>query len=1046
MDKVATFAPFLFAALMATTMATVGSSRSSFQAQKKAGPQHTMSFSISPTSASIHSMMLLLLPGTVYLLTFWGRIFSRYASFDELYDLVLVWTTPYLFHCVILALGSDRTPYALPGMLFPKTGTATLRGTIAPMVASLAASMAAQQRYVIPMCQAVSYQFNGHNLPSPFVVSLYLTGATMASLFAIWVWGRSSSVTNQPLFGEYHDDVVQLSISVGGMLLGKAFGFPWNLTPLPILAFLGLSVWLTSRMLRYLAIFLFVIHAAGVVLFSYRFASINAEILLPLPGIQLSLIRFGMVEVIASIMIGTVVGFVARPAGGFGSSFLKRVDIPGMILIIYCLLMATLESTLLHQKKPEELVGKEFDAEVEDVTFLYQHSTALLTSILAVAVSMLARRINVISQVSNIAAISIALGEALAVVIDASDTDNKFRTEGQEGRLARRLLYRSMTASALMFVILGPKALLEPIHIKISAKYKRGVSDGKPLLSIPSSAYRNIFVYALLALPLTLFLAVPTVLSPLTMTLSSHYNGGAYYNMMPPVSEMIGSAISLWGIATLHTLNHYLPDGGAETWKKTSALCLLIGIGVVFSAPSVPEWIRGDVEMGVSNPYAAISSLGSQLAKQSRSRTGGWGLLSASLATLLAVTGPFELKERRYSSGKKDQTLFLRLMMFSLMFASGVSWFVTIQSMSHADSVAFAVTALSCMVVSFFGTVSCVLGYYVETENFDEVDQMAKIWTGAFSMFVIVVCGPSLLIPSVSTHLLGQGGCFSTYLGVSSMVTFAMAAALRMRKVRNIRTRRLCNLCCIVAYTLAILCLFGTVGISGLDESFHVTTILGVPVAVLGTFLLSPILLVLEGEGSAQMSGGASRASVTAKSARKGFGISMTNLNPSNRLIPVLAGPLIALYAATLYSIFLRGSVFFGSGIPKSYGDAFAKILGRNRDSLASMAEKTTTYSHALVLAARVAGSGVWTSPSILGPIIHIAGFVATVPSISLLLFQYTKANRAQVLFAMPLNIFPLFFCKGIPALQAISLIGMAGSLSQLIVLQKSGRRSQMRI
>ena len=374
-------------------------------------------------------------------------------------------------------------------------------------------------------------------------------------------------------------------------------------------------------------------------------------------------------------------------------------------------------------------------------------------------------------------------------------------------------------ASALCFVVLAPKVLLEPIYIKCSAKYKRGVADGKPVSSIPTAAYRNIFIYALVVLPITLFMSVPTVLSPLTMALSSHYHGGAYYNMLPPVSEMIGSAISLWGIATLSTLNHYLPDGGAETWKKTSALCLLVGIGVVFSAPSMPEWLVSDTETGISNPYASISSLGSQLAKKGRSRTGGWGLLAAALATLLAVTGPFELKERRPASGRKDKTLFLRMMMFSLMFSSGVSWFVAIQSMSNADFVCLAVTSLCCMVVSFFGTVACVLGYYVEPENFDEVDQMARVLIGTFALFSIVTCGPSLLIPSVTTPLLGIGGCLSTYPAVSTLTTFALATSLRMRPTRSLRTRSLANLCCIVSFVLAVACLAGRVGISGLDAN-----------------------------------------------------------------------------------------------------------------------------------------------------------------------------------------------------------------------------------
>ena len=45
-----------------------------------------------------------------------------------------------------------------------------------------------------------------------------------------------------------HEDVVQVSLAFTDLCVGKAIGIPWNLTPLPILAFLGLSVWMTTRM------------------------------------------------------------------------------------------------------------------------------------------------------------------------------------------------------------------------------------------------------------------------------------------------------------------------------------------------------------------------------------------------------------------------------------------------------------------------------------------------------------------------------------------------------------------------------------------------------------------------------------------------------------------------------------------------------------------------------------------------------------------------------------------------------------------------------
>ncbi len=115
---------------------------------------------------------------------------------------------------------------------------------------SVVASLSLQQAYLIPWCQSVAYLFYGHDMPPTWVFSLYLTVSTLASLFAVWVSGKKSAQTNEPLFGEFHEDVVQMSLAFTGLCVGKAIGIPWNLTPLPVLAFLGLSVWITTRMVR----------------------------------------------------------------------------------------------------------------------------------------------------------------------------------------------------------------------------------------------------------------------------------------------------------------------------------------------------------------------------------------------------------------------------------------------------------------------------------------------------------------------------------------------------------------------------------------------------------------------------------------------------------------------------------------------------------------------------------------------------------------------------------------------------------------------------
>ena len=1014
----------------------------------------------------MHSILLLMVPGTMHILMFRRRIFSRYAASDEIFDLVLVWTVPYLLHCAILTINTTAqqapslpSPYTMSSstkasLLFPKRGQTTLRGAILPMAISLAASVAFQQRYLVPLCQSVSYQFNGHDISSVFIVTLYLTVATLFILFALWIWGRTSSETNELLFGEYHDDVVQLCVSGAGLCLGKAFGLPWNLTPLPILAFLGLSVWVTTRMLRYLCIFLFVVHAAGIVLFSYRFAAIDISVPLAMPLLpKLGLIRFGMAGVIASVLIGLVAGFAVRPAGGLGASVLKRIDLAGLLAIAYCIILTTMELTLLKRPVPnKELWGKESDVGSQDEEFVYDHATSFLTSILMIAASISSHRLKTISYKSAIATSSIMIGKAIATLIDANEGDGRALEEAREEAKSQRLFFRAMVTSILLLAMLAPQSMIKPIHIKSATRYKRSISNGKPLAEIPSSAYRMILIYSLIILPATLLAAIPFVLTPLAKALSSHYGGGAYYSMPPPLSEMAGVALALWGIATLSMLNHLLPDGGGETWKKSAALTLLMGVGVAISAPTVPEFILTDNSTtGVSNsPYASISSLGTRLMHQ-KSRTGGWGILAASLATLLAVTGPLELRERRPPSGRKDKYFLLRLMIFSVTFGAGVSWFLAIQSMSQEHVLVLMVTVIGCMVVAFFGTVACVLGYTLELENFDEVDQIARVWVGAFLIFGCISGAPQLILPRVPIRAFGTGGWLSTYLLINCLVTLALACSLKSRKAKNQATRKLANLSCVAAWVFAIFVLYGQYGVAGIDDSFVVTQFAGMPVSIFGTILIAPILLALEGEEANERRGRIARVSGTnAKAPVNTMGLTFNHLNSSNRLVPLFMGTVSVFIAATLYTIFLRGSLFFGGArVAKSHTDVFHSMFGNQGDELSKLAELAVSHSQTLVTSARLAGSGFWTSDSIFGPLLHLAGLVATLPNLYLLVSQQwlsLHVAKATVTFALPLNVIPVVICKGIPALRVLGLIAVVSALFQLMGLKANDRRSQMRI
>jgi hypothetical protein len=416
--------------------------------------------------------------------------------------------------------------------------------------------------------------------------------------------------------------------------------------------------------------------------------------------------------------------------------------------------------------------------------------------------------------------------------------------------------------------MLAPRVFLGPVYVKTTTagRYKRALGpSGKPISDVPANANRIIFVYALVVVPLTLVASVPIVLEPFAVVVSGHY-GGAYYVSPPGPAEILGFAMSLWGLSCLSMVNHYLPDGGGEKWKKLSALTFLMGVGVALSAPTVPDWIGGARAKAAGNPYATISSVGTHLATNDRSRSGGWGLLSASLGTLLAVTGPLELQERRDASGRKDTLVLFRLMVFSLMFGCGVAWFVTMQSMSEEEFLTVIVTATACMAMAFFGTVSAVLGYFLELQNFDEASQVAKVWIGAFPIFGLIA-GVSQFATE-SSHPFGMGGWLSTYLALCGGVT-----------------------------------------------------------------------------------------------------------------------------------------------------------------------------------SAKLAGSGFWTADGMFGPLLHVAGLIATLPSLYFLVTQlWTGERTSKAAISAPLNLVPLALCKGIAALRALSLFGLIGGLLQIVTPQQHDKQSRMQI
>jgi len=473
-----------------------------------------------------------------------------------------------------------------------------------------------------------------------------------------------------------------------------------------------------------------------------------------------------------------------------------------------------------------------------------------------------------------------------------------------------------------------------------------------------------------------------------------------------------------------------------------------------FVAPSLP-WASDS--LSASNEFASISSVGLGLGQ---GRSGGFGLVSATLATLLALTGPLELRERRGNSGGKDRSHLLRLMLFSILFGCGVAWFVGIQSMGGEPFLSLFMTMTACMPTAFLGTVACVLGYSVESHNFDEVQQIAKLWMGTCPLFLLVA-SVSTLATDASPPF-GLGGWLSTYLVVCSMTALAFTIAARLRSDKTSVTRALGNLTCISSWLLAMICTYGQFGLAGIGVASG--SVVGVPTSIVVTFAAAPILLLLEGESGETISN--RRTYHLAGSGRKAlptFGFNFQSLTRANRFSPPLAGTVLVFLIASLHAVLLRGCAWLavtriGRGdSSKSSTDVFSNMYdflskvtrAKHKEDVANMARTNVFQSKAVASAAKLAGASMWTSQSMMGPFLHLLGVASVIPSLYVLVadsWSPKQQSSGRILALLPLNLIPLFLCRGIPCLWAAALVGIVGGIAQSIASRQKSYVSHMRM
>jgi hypothetical protein len=845
-DVAMTMLPYVFALHMVVGMrVVVGCSKArcayarDVERYEEGGPTPTSRPSTSRHACAIHprdgrnmSCMLVFLPAMMHAIMFRYRITYRYASWDDAYDLVLICVVPYALHRLLLCATTmdDGGGVGVGGGT--TTGNGTTMTTIiderwrrslpwilrtdapfVPLVMSFVGCIAFQHRYLVPLCARASYVFNGHDgVSSPAWASAFLSCGTALACASYWFLGRKDAVGTGYLLGEYHEDFFQLLLASSASCFGLSCGNNWTVLPVPVLFATSIALWILTRQLRYASLAAFVYTTVSSILVTYRLTFLNESVQI-LPGRTVVLRKFANVAMLASTWLILLVGLVVRAPGGYASRPMRKYDVTGACLVAYAIVLVVMEFALIIEPMP--LYSRD-NNEVGRVA-VYSPAIAYLTGALFLVVAWRLRTQNLIGGASVVVATSIMVGKILAVVIESS----------LDAYDSLGMMYRRWMVSSLLIISIQAPSFIKPIHMKMIMHYskKRRDPSAKPWgpRGLPPYATWTIIFYCAIVLPYVIVTAVRLVIEPLVGLLTGQGGGGGY-STSSKWSEVIGYSASLWGMSVLSMINHFLPDGGAEVWRKVSALTFVVGMFVSFAAPAFPN--SSPSSSSLWEDGYAFQSVMRLDAKDDDSSTGSWGLVSAFLAIMLAISGPLELREVKDDSGRRDTRQFLRLMIFGMMFGCGLSWFIVMESMSTDIFIPIFVTTFSCMAMSTLGTVATVMGYFLEERDFVEVEQIANLWAGVGFPVFFVISSVSL---SAHAYPFGIGGWASTYLSVCGLLAGAFSAMVRMREEKSPTTRGYGNMGCIISWLCAIFVIYGRYGIAGVGV-VGTTSVAGIPV------------------------------------------------------------------------------------------------------------------------------------------------------------------------------------------------------------------------
>lgn len=601
----------------------------------------------------------------------------------------------------------------------------------------------------------------------------------------------------------------------------------------------------------------------------------------------------------------------------------------------------------------------------------YSGKLMILTSITCILVTIILQHYHLVSEMVLPIVSSVSLSKLVALYI----VEVPFVVDSTA---MHSFFIKNFSKTSLLFIL----------NIVIFSFSSCTTKEDKDKMVLKAGRLDIVKIYIFYIYPAVLIYSTHSIVYPFIRKLSGFED---YHSHRPQMIVKLADAISFWGLSVFIVIQALCPDDSSflRTKQISCAFFLFCSTMLVINVEQTTETVVH------SNPYLSISNDSTT----GRPLTGFWLVVAAGLVVLhlFIVSSLFSFYH---------QTSHF-IAMYGVLFSVAISFFSTMQVADKSESITLSLVCNA--LISCTHTITTVYSTVEKATDFSKSVQAAKI--------AHVVSFSALCIALVSGSIMSVGSIFCIF-------SFSLSFAIKMRKERSTKTKSLGNISSILSWLTVIAISYKQYGL--LSFMPKIERFVAIPTSLAMTLLASFLLLTTETEERMWRSNKSFRQWNI--SGFYGLTIPSTTYVVSSCATAVFL-TMTVLIVVSIYVVLFRG--ISGSPVP------YAELL-RTNPSFGTKASNPLSLNvfafneMNLSRHARLAASSIWTSENIWFPLRHLIGIIMAPLPIwhfcSRLVIQGGNP-KMNAIYYVPLHIFPLTVCNGIPSLTALTIISFFVSI-----------------